>query len=126
MKPFNLEEAKAGKLVCNRAGEDVRIICFDRKSDFNNLIVALHTNDGAEDLFSHKIDGKYGGSCSISKLDLFMQDENKKKKEGWTNIYKYMDSNKICSSFVYPTYSDAYTNRNASGYITTAKIEWEE
>lgn len=30
MKPFNLEEAKAGKPVCNREGNDVRIICFDK------------------------------------------------------------------------------------------------
>lgn len=75
MKPFNLEEAKAGKPVCNRAGEDVRIVCFDRKSDFNTPIIALHTNDGAEDLFSHRIDGKYREGCLVSKFDLFMKDE---------------------------------------------------
>lgn len=31
MKPFNLEEVKAGKSVCNRDGNDVRIICFDKR-----------------------------------------------------------------------------------------------
>ena len=124
MKPFNLEEAKAGRPVCNRAGEDVRIICFNRESDFNNPIVALHTNDNAEDLFSHKIDGKYEGSCSVSKLDLFMKTE---KKEGWLNVYKgnpyYKDS---YVGKIYATKEEAYLNRLPVGYVDTTKIEWEE
>lgn len=77
MKPFNLEEAKAGKPVCNRMREDVRIICFDRKSDFNYSIVALHTNDGAEDLFSHRVNGKYREGCLVSEFDLFMKGEER-------------------------------------------------
>ncbi len=122
MKPFNLEEAKAGKPVCNRAGEDVRIVCFDRKSDFNTPIIALHINDGAEDLFSHKIDGKYGEGCLVSKFDLFMKGE---KREGWVNIYRYCD-NGCTSNIIHKTFEDAYKNRNVDGYITTTKIEWEE
>ena len=39
-KPFNLEEAKAGKSVCTRDGQEVRIICFNAKSE-NYPIVAL-------------------------------------------------------------------------------------
>lgn len=122
MKPFNLEEAKAGKPICNRAGEDVRIICFDRKSDFNTPIVALHTNDGAEDLFSHRINGKYREDCFVSKFDLFMKGE---KREGWVNIYRYGD-NDCTSNIIHKTFEDAYKNRNVDGYITTTKIEWEE
>ena len=30
-KPFNLEEAKAGRPVCTRNGQEVRIICFNAK-----------------------------------------------------------------------------------------------
>lgn len=122
MKPFNLEEAKAGKLVCNRAEEDVRIICFDRKSDLNCPIIALHTNDGAEDLFSHRIDGKYKEGSLVSKFDLFMKGE---KREGWVNIYRYGD-NDCTSNIIHKTFEDAYKNRNVDGYITTTKIEWEE
>lgn len=29
-KPFNLEEAKAGRPVCTRNGQEVRIICFNK------------------------------------------------------------------------------------------------
>lgn len=42
MKPFNLEEAKAGKPVCNRMGNDVRIICDNKKDSTGYSIVALH------------------------------------------------------------------------------------
>lgn len=31
MKPFNLEEAKAGKQVVTKSGRPVRIICWDVK-----------------------------------------------------------------------------------------------
>ena len=31
MRPFNLEEAKAGKPVCLRDGRPVRVICYDRR-----------------------------------------------------------------------------------------------
>lgn len=59
MKPFNLEEAKAGKPICNRAGEDVRIICFDKRSKYNTPIVALHkAKDGNEGIMIHSTDGK--------------------------------------------------------------------
>ena len=40
MKPFNLEEAKAGKPVCTRDGLPARIICFDKRG-YDNPIVAL-------------------------------------------------------------------------------------
>ncbi|WP_191835240.1 hypothetical protein [Odoribacter splanchnicus] len=31
-KPFNLEEAKAGKSVCTRGGHKAKIICFDART----------------------------------------------------------------------------------------------
>ena len=82
----------------------------------------MHTNDGAEDLFSHRIDGKYREGCLISEFDLFMKGE---KREGWVNIYRYGDNNRT-SNIIHKTFEAAYKNRNADGYITTTKIEWEE
>lgn len=43
LRPFNLEEAKAGKPVCTRSGREVRIICFDRAC--SHPIVALIGNE---------------------------------------------------------------------------------
>lgn len=39
-KPFDLEQAKAGKPVCTRDGHKARIICFDAKLE-NYSIIAL-------------------------------------------------------------------------------------
>lgn len=39
-KPFDLEQAKAGKPVCTRDGRKARIICFDLKNG-NHPIVAV-------------------------------------------------------------------------------------
>ena len=43
MKPFNLEEAKAGNYICQSNGKKARIICFDRIDNCggNFNIVAL-------------------------------------------------------------------------------------
>lgn len=43
---FDIEKAKQGKTVCNRLGNNVRIICFDRKGC--DPIVALHECNGKE------------------------------------------------------------------------------
>ena len=127
MKPFNLKEAKAGKPVCNRAGEDVRIICFDRKSDFNTPIIALHINDGAEDLFSHRIDGKYREGCLVSKFDLFMKGERRKV---WANMYSEFPNSRVrCFGSLksYETEEEAKAAIiNSKNYIATVPIEWEE
>lgn len=70
MKPFNLEEAKTGKLVCNRMGNDVRIICFDRISKYS--IVALHSTPYLEQVCIHMSDGKSHPEVQ-SSFDLFMK-----------------------------------------------------
>lgn len=45
-KPFNLEQAKAGKPVCTRDRHKARIICFDAKLK-NYSIVALVKEKGS-------------------------------------------------------------------------------
>lgn len=122
MKPFNLEEAKQGKPVCNREGNDVRIICFDKRSKYNTPIVALHGDfDGQEEVRVHRNDGSW--ASKESKHDLFMKGE---KREGWVNIYKNTKYKDLCVPKIYPTKEEAYLNRITIGYITTTKIEWEE
>lgn len=121
MKPFNLEEAKAGKPVCNRDGNDVRIICFDSRNNSNNPIVALHTEGDIEEIFFHDINGK---SQYFSRFDLFMKSE---KKEGWVNIYKDSCGTYRNSILIHPSKGDAIIERQyISNYIDTVKVEWEE
>ena len=80
-KPFDLEQAKAGKPVCTRDRHKARIICFDAKISDNYPIIALVEsieNPGSESLYSYSHEGRYRES-SISELDLVMISE---KKEG--------------------------------------------
>lgn len=114
MKPFNLEEAKAGKPVCTRDGRPVRILCYDFKSLENTPIVALiRLNEHQEGVVHYYIDGKHFEN-GINDLDLMIVTE---KKEGWINLYK---------SDIYLTREDALNNKRPGDYFTTINIEWEE
>ena len=56
-KPFDVEAAKRGAKVETRDGRPVRIVCYDRKSNYP--IIAL-VNYGDEELTSaYSIEGKY-------------------------------------------------------------------
>lgn len=125
MKPFNLEEAKAGKPVCNRMGNDVRIICDNKKDSTGYSIIALHLtceNDN-ELIISHTRDGKLTNS-GTSPYDLFMKSE---KKEGWVNIYKDSNGTYKNSILIHSSKEDAIKERYLiDNYIDTVKIKWEE
>ncbi len=125
MKPFNLEEAKAGKPVCTRDGKDARIVCFDRKNEYYPLIVLINDGD-REDLNSHTLDGKR--SFVTSPEDLFMKSE---KKEGWINIYSFMGELRLADGRVHSTKEAAVANGEQTcdkhcKMVATVKIEWEE
>lgn len=121
MKPFNLEEAKAGKPVVTRNGYPAKVIYWDRK-DEKYPIIALVDKD--EDIFEYTIDGRFYPS-EESCLDLFMASE---KREGWMNIYKCNTYIDIRGGGIYHTKEDAISSKGTlnSDYITTIKIEWEE
>ena len=56
-----------------------------------------------------------------SEGDLFFAPE---RKEGWVNVYR-QDDRQLCGN-VYNTESEAKLHSRSSGYLATAKIEWEE
>lgn len=73
-KPFNLEEAKAGKPICTRVGHKARIICFDAKTLCDYPIIALVENAGNsiyEAVCSFSNEGEYRKG-NIHDLDLVM------------------------------------------------------
>lgn len=73
-KPFNLEEAKAGKPICTRVGHKARIICFDAKTLCDYPIIALVENAGNsiyEAICSFSNEGEYRKG-NIHNLDLVM------------------------------------------------------
>ena len=125
MKPFNLEEAKAGKPVQTRDGRDVRIICFDAKlndTSKDTSIVCLITclEDGMEYLFSYFRDDGRWHSSQESTHDLFMKSET---KVGWVAVFN--DGKSI--STIYDTKEKAETiGGTYPDFVAVAKIEWEE
>ena len=121
MKPFNLEEAKAGKPVQTRDGRDVRILTFDKKGDYH--IVALINHCRSEDVIVYRDNGITSANFD-SDYDLFMKAE---KKEGLINIYRGYNENSRSAGIVFYTESEALAHgKNSINYVTTIKVEWEE
>ena len=121
MKPFNLQEAKAGKPVCTRDGRNARIICFDVKSEYFS-IVALVDTEGKEFVGKFDINGRYYYETKEdSPIDLFMKPE---KHEGWG----WVSHNNIYSIFtqIYETKEEALSHKPDRGEPYLASVEWEE
>jgi len=121
LKPFDLEAAKAGKPVCTRNGQEVRIICFDAKLK-NYPIVALVKEKGStqEYLHTYTNEGRIYYKNPTHSLDLVMP---LKKKTGWVNIFvngEYTVSN------IYTTEQSAKVNAIISKAVDTIQIEWYE
>lgn len=71
MKPFNLEEAKAGKPVCTRDGRKARLICTDLKNIKYTVVAAVYEfNLRYEEVMTYTSEGKF--YKEESGHDLFM------------------------------------------------------
>ena len=119
LKPFDLEVAKAGKLVCTRDGRKARIICFDAKG--THPIIALVSDPDIECTeipFCYTNDGFYNNPNCESNHDLMILPE---KKEGWVNIYT------LNTCYSSKEEAEANIDRDYEDeYVRTVKIKWEE
>lgn len=126
MKPFNLEQAKAGAPVCTRDGQSVRIICYDLKGYKNYPILALvESSVGVEATVSYALNGHHSLD-SETDIDLMMASV---KREGWVNLYTYpggVTATDQCT--LYPSEKEARSKivEGFHVYVATVKIEWEE
>ena len=123
MKPFNLEEAKAGKPVCTRGGKDVRIICWDWKNPSSISIIALvmEKKDG-ESIQKYTKDGRYYADGSECDADLFMAPV---KHEGFVWLTRNFTT-VTAYAFTYKTKEEALSHKPSGEEFVLAKIEWEE
>lgn len=118
MKPFNLEEAKAGKRVITGSGNVVRILCFDFKHPNGYSIAGITTDEfGVEQLDSWTASGHYYVNEDVSELDLFMAST---KREGWLNIYPNNTSYHIFES------KEAADRGAGMKRVDCIHIEWNE
>lgn len=126
MKPFNLEQAKAGAPVCTHDGRPVRIVCYDLKGYKNYPILALIENTvGAESIVSYALNGSH---CSVKDhdLDLMMASV---KREGWVNVYTcHSGATATDQCTLYQSEKEARSQiiEGNGVYVATVKIEWEE
>ena len=130
MKPFNLEEAKAGKPVCTRDGKEVKILDFDFYTpDYHDytkpnhfMVVKIKKRTDDEIIELYKLDGLKNHDGSESWEDLMMKPE---KHEGFVWLTRNFTSVTACA-FTYKTKEDALSHKPSSEGFVLAKIEWEE
>lgn len=118
LKPFNLEEALAGKPVITRNGYP--IIELKYFQTIGSLAVVRKEPD--EKLISYFIccDGTHNDTVNCV-TDLFMAPT---KKQGWVNIYKQVGNTYVAT--VYLSEEEALQNRCIISLVDTVMIEWEE
>lgn len=125
MKPFDLKAAKAGAPVCTRDGRKVRIICFNKESEYYPIValVTYYNPKNREYTMEYTKEGRYYIN-NVHENDLMMATQ---KKEGWINIYPMIDEKAIAETghHIYETkeFAKFYAMQNV---IATVKIEWEE
>lgn len=121
MRPFNLEEAKAGKPVCTRDGRNARIVCFDLKGGECPILAAVMFGDG-EITIRYTNEGSWL-TTEDSENDLFMKSEI---KSGWVNLYKTGAGN-IDPINLFDTEDEAkYYGSKSDNYLGCGQITWEE
>lgn len=117
MKPFNLEEAIAGKSICTRKGLPTRILDTNLKGSRCPIVVAVLSDD-REYVRCYAKDGKLFSTLETED-DLVMES---KEHVGWINIYALRQTGER----IYSTKEAALTYRSSEGYVDTIKITWEE
>ena len=126
MKPFNLEQAKAGAPVCTRNGQPARIVCYDLKGYKNYSILALvKIPAGVETTVSYTLSG-HQSLYSDTGLDLMMASV---KREGWVNLYTCHSGATVTDQWaLYPSEKEARSQiiKGTGVYVATVKVEWEE
>ena len=118
MKPFDIEQAKAGKPVQTRNGQDAEILRFDLRGG-NSMLVIIKAEDH-DYVATYAESGNFVNPKYEDKYDLFMKPET---KEGWVAVFN--DGKSI--STIYDTKEKAESiGGTYPNFVAVAKIEWEE
>lgn len=73
--PFDIEKAFAGAKVETRGGCPARILCYDKKPEYNPILALVNYN-GIEIPTSYNADGTYYSSGIVSSRDLVIVEED--------------------------------------------------
>jgi hypothetical protein len=75
MKPFNLEEAKAGKPVCTRGGRRVEIISFENPGNNYPILAKVFFSKNDYEKFTFTESGTFFVADKESEADLMMVED---------------------------------------------------
>jgi hypothetical protein len=124
LKPFNLQEALAGKPVVDGLGNPVVNFHYFKGSQSTQKLYGL---DNTGEINSCGDDGQFfEGDKSPSKYDLFMASE---KKEGWIAIGRMTQPSATVAfcTHVWATKEQAEAAYMPEGFpFSVQKITWEE
>jgi len=123
MKPFNLEEAKAGKPIVTRDGRKAKFIAHVPEAAEHSRVLFLQNGH----IYARAETGGYDGVSKTDK-DLFMAEPPKVKREGWVNVYK-TTGRLPRTGLIYETPESAILAAKDAGCavpLSTVRIEWEE
>lgn len=109
MKPFNLEEAKAGKPVQTRDGRKARFISDTLKASRSVVFGIMHDATGEEFLYQYFRDGTNSPTQELSS-DLVMAPV---ERTVYVNFWKTQNGCDACS---WPFETEKAARANASGY----------
>ena len=125
MKPFNLEQAKAGKPICTRDGRPARIICFDAQNEDFPIVALITDDEGDETPETYTAHGGYYTNAGQRDSDLMMVTQ---ERTVWVNLYRSVDGRGCyVGSTTADTEQEALDNRNTGTcYIGTFPITYEE
>lgn len=123
MKPFNLQEALAGKPVVTRDGRDATHFVHYPEA-VKHKVTAI-VNGRIETYWATTGSWNYHDDGPSGLHDLFMATT---KKTGWINIYKGFNGQPTTSGCVLHETKELaeHDGKVAPNWLSTAKLEWEE
>lgn len=84
MKPFNLEEAKAGKPVCTRGGRRVEILSFENPNANYPILAKVFFDKNDYEEFTFTESGNLFVAIKGSEADLMMVEDETEIPSLWT------------------------------------------
>lgn len=130
MRPFNYEEARAGKPICTRDGREARIVDWDYEENYP-LVVIITEKDGTKHINSYTEKGAFVYSAETDK-DLMMKSE---RHELWKVIIKNEDTGEVFgnrgrdfeSKEEAEKWAEMYSEKDSLSVLDIVKLyEWED
>lgn len=128
-RPFNLEEAKNGAVLCTACGRKARIADYNycpNPGEARLLVIITYNNSIGESAIEYNLNGTPVHNL-LFEMDLRIE---VKEYEGWVNAYRYDGGEAYVGNGIYLTKEEAEahatTGDNKEEYLGAFPFRWEE